>query len=349
MTYDDESSNQRKKGLSEINALMKQSRDWNFIWREMSLSTKEQFSKKIQEKRITDSLKIIELFNNNKINFVVLKGLTIQYFNKNRRFNDLDIYVPQGNYGRAAALLETLGFSPILDNGGKKQHGAGISHHILFRKANRIDVELHYRLVYNSSIIEKKLPVMKEKQFLEIDGIKVPCLRKELQLLGIFLHNFYNHGFLEYYGKMFVDTECLLQNYDMDWNKFLLYVGKTGYHELLFSIINLLNAFNGKNLRIPDFVFDELRWNSSVIRLQLTKRMGKKIFYRYCEIEKLAPSSEKADLMAILDWEIKYYLLFSLGFRSDFFRLLKAYNFFSANTLRRIFQLSGLVDHGVNR
>jgi hypothetical protein len=349
MTEDDKSRDQIKKGLSEINALMKQSRDWNFIWREMSSSTKEQFNKKIQEKRITDSLKIIELFNKNKINFVVLKGLTIQYFNKKRRFDDLDIYVPQGNFERAAALMETLGFSPVQDDMEKKQRAGGILHHVLFHKANRINVELHYRLFYNTSIIEKKLPVMKEKQFLEIDGIKVPCLQKELQLLGIFLHNFYNHGFLEYYGKMFVDTECLLQNYDMDWNKFLLYVRKTGYHELLFSIINLLNAFNGKKLHIPVFVVDELRRNSSVIRLQLTKRMGKKIFYRYCEIGKLPPSSEKADLMTILDWEIKYYLLFSLGFRSDFFRLLKAYNFFSANTLRRIFQLSGLVEHGINR
>jgi hypothetical protein len=348
MTYNDESSNQIKKGLSEINALMKQSRDWNFIWREMSSSTKEQFHKKIQEKRILDCLKIIELLNKNKINFVVLKGLTIQYFNKNRRFDDLDIYVPQGNFERATALMERLGFSPIQDDMEKKQRGSGISHHVLFHKANQIDVELHYRLFHNTSIIEKKLPVMEEKQFLEIDGIKVPCLRKELQLLGIFLHNFYNHGFLEYYGKMFEDTECLLQNYDMDWNTFLLYVRKTGYHELLFTIINLLNVFNRKKLRIPDFVVQELRRNSSVIRLQLTKRMEINFFCRYCEIEKLPSSSEKADLTALLDWEIKYYLLFSLGLRSDFFRLLKAYNLFSANTIRRFFQRSGSVKHGVN-
>jgi len=339
MTTDQKNGIALEEDLGEIKSLMRQSRDWNFIWREMSTPAKEQFRKRIQEKRRRDSLEIIELLNKNKINFIVLKGLTLQYFNEIRRFDDLDIYVPPDDYQKAAALIESLDFTPLKNETKQKQRGWEIPHHIQYHKTNNVRVELHYRLFFNTSGLERKLPVMEEKIFLNIDGIPVPCLSKELQLLTILLHNFFNHGFLDYYRKTFEDTRCLLQNYDMDWNKFLIYVHKTGYHELFYRLIILLNVFYGENLTIPDYVVAELKKNSSDIRLQLTKGNEAAFHNRYCTLNQIPSENEKGDSMTILDWTIRYHLLFSLGFRPEFFRQLIAYNLFSADALRTMVRL----------
>lgn len=294
---------------------------------QLNPAIKEKIRRQLQDTRIKDSLALIDLFNSRSVRYVVLKGVTLQCFNNNRTFYDLDIFVPKTDFEKAKALLEISGYSPKRQDVEKYEKNTGF--HIEYNRPDHLQVELHYRLFQCSSLDENNVPLMEERCFLAISGIRVPCLSKELQLLEVFLHYFYNHGFLGFYTKWFEDIEAVILHQDIDWTRFLVLAKKTGCCELLYRILFFLEEFNGKTSAMPPHVRRELRKNSSGTRLFLTAPFDRNFLHEYRELERIAIPEERARRRSRLDWKIKYSLLVSLGFRPDFFRLLW---FFNVNT-----------------
>lgn len=300
------------------------------ITSQLNPALREKILRHLQDTRIQESLALIDLFNSRSVRFVVLKGVTLQCFNKDRTFYDLDIFVPRTDFEKAMVLLEIAGYSPKRTDSEKYRRNTGF--HIEYNKPDHIQVELHYRLFQCSTLDENELPLMEERCFLAISKTRVPCLSGELQLLEVFLHYFYNHGFLMFSTKWFEDIETVIRYQDIDWTRFLVLAKKTGCCELLCRILYFLEEFNGKPSAMPPQVRSELRKNSSGTRLFLTAPFDRNFLHEYRKLERIAIPEEKARRRSRLDWKIKYSLLLSLGLRPDFFRLLWFYNVSTGDT-----------------
>lgn len=318
-----------------IEPFLQQNKDWNSLGEKLSPSFKEKVSaqlsrsvkkkitQKLQDKRIQESLALIDLFNRNNIDYVVLKGLTLQFFNRDRVFFDLDIFVPHTDFEKAKVVLKSFGYSSKGEDEEKYSRNTGF--HIEYNKTDTIQVELHYRLTEYSFIDEHVVPLMREKRFMDISGIRVPCLSPELMLLQVFLHYSYNHGFLQYYRKWYEDIETIVLNQEIDWSKFLDFARATGCSELIYKILILLEDFNGKKIAVPATVRQELLKNSSSVRLFFTRSFDNHLYEEYQEIKKITDPEKIAPRKSRLDWKIKHSLFFSLGFKPVFFNSRSQY------------------------
>jgi len=327
-----EAGGTQEKVQAGMEPLKQQNRDWNSIREKLSPSIKDKINRQLspsirekinrqyeqlQEKRITESLAIIDQFNRNSINFVVLKGLTLQFFDKNRVFFDLDIFVPQTDFEKAKALLVFLGYMP--EEYDLENYRETSEKHIRYNKSGKILVELHYRLFGNSSIDETDLPLIDEKYYLDISGISVPSLSPELSLLEVFLHNFYHHRFVDFDKKWYNDIETVIINQNVDWKKFLTFARRTGCCELIYKILSFLEYFNGKKSAMPRIVRQELLNNSSAIRLFLTYSFDNQLFNEYKEIKKITIPEKITQEKLLLDSKIRLSLIFSLESKKEFF------------------------------
>jgi hypothetical protein len=213
-------------------------------WKDkLSDKAKKRMAEKIREQKIKDNLAIIKLLNKEKIDYVILKGISLWYFNRNRDFDDLDILVGRNDVEKVANLLnkefnykyerpEELDFVKKLEQKNV--------HDITMRAPKMIPVEIHYRIF--NYLDQHNLALMSDKVILELDGVNLPCQSKELQLLEAFLHNIYHHFFVCDMQKWVTDINIILDNYDIDWKKFIQIANELKQKEVIHLTIKLLKV-----------------------------------------------------------------------------------------------------------
>ena len=279
----------------------------------LSIESKKHLMRLLQRaKRIRDSLKIIDFLSKNSVNYVVFKGLTLYYLDKDRKFYDMDIFVEHKDVKKVVKMLENK-FNYAANKAELNYFKQGIGFHIELKHADMLPVEVHYFLFDSSLIDNDKAPILDDKQYIIINRTRIPCMSKEMQLINIFLHNVYNHGFIVDYKKWLDDVLHMVDN-DLDWDNFLDLAKRLDASEIIFRTIRILNLFNKKNLKIPKHVMEELHKDSSSISLFMTYRLEKFFYKNYpVNIEEILKDTKN------LDWKIKYSGLLlsasSLGFR----------------------------------
>lgn len=95
-----------KGTFKEISSLMKTSRKWEDIAGNLSKEAKFDLDTIVFEKKLNQCLEVIDILNKEKIDYVVLKGITLAYSNKKRFFGDLDIFVKPQQINKALKILE---------------------------------------------------------------------------------------------------------------------------------------------------------------------------------------------------------------------------------------------------
>lgn len=228
-----------KELLSEIFTLM-ETNPGN--WKDkLSDRAKLLLREQVREKRVKDTLKIMKCLNAEKINYIILKGISLWYFDRGRDFEDIDILVAPEDVEKVADILnQKFGYQykrpkelDFLRN--PKQNNA---HDVSIVTPKMTPVEIHYRMF--NYLDQHKLSLMSDKLFLEFDGTEIPCHSKELQLLEAVLHHVYNDFFICDRKKWVNDINLIINNYDIDWKKFIRMAEELRQKEVIYLTMKML-------------------------------------------------------------------------------------------------------------
>ena len=228
-----------KELVSEIFTLMKTYPD---NWKDkLSDKAKILLREQKREKNVKDSLKIIKSLNEKKIDYIVLKGITLWYFDHGRDFEDIDILVAPEDVEKVANILNKkfgYEYDRLEELDFLKDPNQSHAHDVTMLAPNLIPVEIHYRMF--NYLDQHNLDLMSNKVFLNLDHVKIPCQSKELQLFEAFLHNVYHHFFICDKIKWINDLNIIIHNYDIDWDKFLQMIDNSNQKELIYLTVKML-------------------------------------------------------------------------------------------------------------
>ncbi|MCX6774224.1 MAG: nucleotidyltransferase family protein [Candidatus Micrarchaeota archaeon] len=212
---------------------------------------------------LRDSLKVIRFLNSRGIDYAVLKGISLWYFDRARQFGDIDIFVSRSDAKKVAELLiqefgydyERMGELAFVEKDEIRN-----AHDISMISPGATPVEIHYRL-FNYAPDYGIYP-LRNKVCLEIDGVRVPCPQKELQLLEVLLHNAYNHMFICDMKKWVRDINIIIDNYDIDWDGFIELLAASKQTELAYLTVRFLDFQAKPGTKVHPSVMARLRPHS---------------------------------------------------------------------------------------
>ena len=176
--------------------------------RNQHLVVKKQFDKVLGE--------VVLLLQKENIDYVVFKGPAVASLYtcpSARTMGDIDFYVPDWDYNRALTLFEsTLGVTV--------EHCDVDKHDSFSYKGIRF--EMHYQMEtfgsrkhqkYFSNLVDKSIKDGNLRYFMLTDGVRVPMLCPEIDLMLVFKHMF-NHLIGEGVGlRQTTDVAVLIHNY----------------------------------------------------------------------------------------------------------------------------------------
>jgi len=237
---------------AEIASLMKTNPDPEFVRANLSEASKRRFAALVRGRRIAQTLRVIGFLNRRGVDFAVLKGVTLARFDRARDFADLDILVYRRDVEAVGGMLEReFGYFysrpeelESLERGDDNCHDVSLHH------SHMLPIEIHFRL-FNYTPDESLHP-LSGKAFMETDGVRIPCLRKELQLLEVLLHNALHHMFICDREKWARDINIVVDNNDIDWEGFAALARSINHSEVAYLTACLLRSFKKTKARIPD-------------------------------------------------------------------------------------------------
>jgi hypothetical protein len=300
--------NLNKYEEKKLSLFLRRKLDWNYIHQNFTEKTSKRLIDFTQEKRIKNSLEIIDFLNKQNINYIVLKGLTLWHFNKKRRFGDLDILVGTKDFYRTIKLIcNKLKYKVKKDHLNQLITG----HHLELIHPHRICIEIHQYLTDLTHIDSKSLSLASNKIYLNIKNIKVPSLIPEFQLLEVILHNVYSHYFCANYNRWSDDINTIINNYNIDWNKFFDIISDLRFLELTYVVIKILDKYSTK-INMPLSVLRKIYKNSSKSKLFFLERF-----------ENYSPEyvSEEISKRSSSYFRTKIYFISHFGFNKCFFRI----------------------------
>jgi hypothetical protein len=214
---------------------------------------KQGLARYMQKIHIRDTLRLIVFLNKAGVDYVVLKGITLTYYDLSRKYWDVDILVSKNDAEEVANLLikefnyfyarpEQLKFlkDPNLSN----------AHDIALANSRLIPVEIHYRLFNYLPHDESRL--LADKSYLVMDNVKIPCQSKEMQLLVVLLHNIYHHFFVFCDQKKWIgDINIIVKNYHIDWVTFARMLDGLGQKEIVYLALRVLSRNPEARLELP--------------------------------------------------------------------------------------------------
>jgi hypothetical protein len=245
---------------AEIASLMKVNPSPEYIRAHLSEGSKKRFAALMQERRISQTLDVIRFLNESGVDYAVLKGISLSFYDRGREFADLDILVRQEDAKKAARLLiGKYGYSFMRPKEvGQLDEGHVLNAHDLTLVSKKtIPVEIHYKLF--NYLPTEHLPLLSGKVFLEMDGVRIPCQKLEYQMLELALHNAYHHVFMCDWGKWARDINLLADNRKVDWDSFVRLVTSLGQRELVCLVFSTLDLAGKPRLRVPPHVFARLK------------------------------------------------------------------------------------------
>lgn len=205
----------------------------------------DMWSRKLKQRIISmlyllkDLQLIIHSFDRNKVDYVLIKGLSISRFYPNplyRTMGDIDFFVSEKDYTRAVSILEEMGYSKTEEDSNPL--------HISFARENRMVVELHKNLIHTGYLGSRNYKnwyehIWSNKQTLSFSGIPFNAMSAEDELINQIIH-FACH--FVYFGtklKHIYEIALMIHSNPMDWSyieETLLELGFLKFASLLFSI-----------------------------------------------------------------------------------------------------------------
>jgi hypothetical protein len=271
---------------SEIVSLMKINPDPDFIRNNLSEKSKMKFKEIMQARRLKQTYDILAFLNEKNVDYVVLKGVTLSHFDKSRNFVDLDILVGKSGARRVAdMLIEKYGYAPRNLGYVFSEDAFNGVHDIGLESRSMIPIDVHQKPFAYADIGE--LDYLSGRIRLEAGAIMVPALSPEHQLLEVALHNVYNHFFLVDQAKWIRDLNTILENYEIDWDRFSALLVGTRQASVFCLSIMLLNRFNRDKVMLPAPALQKLRSCSPGLRLYMNRQVV--LWFYYLFLDKFFP------------------------------------------------------------
>ena len=198
-------------------------------------------------------LKIKELFNNNGIPFMCVKGFTLKslYPEEELRYmSDLDIYVGDKYLSKAVKLLQKEKYKIVFRT----------DHDVELALENYVTIELHHRLIYKKEFAEDVINKALKNVYFKEGSKEFFFKKKEDEYLYIFLHLLTHY---EYGGigiKHFVDLHLYLNKYKDQLNFSYIHNAykHTAYEEDCLLIEELcLDLFDDKYSKLISKIIED--------------------------------------------------------------------------------------------
>lgn len=257
---------------------------------------------------------MVLLLQKEGIDFVVFKGPAVASFYPiptSRTMGDIDFYVPEWDYARALKLLECT-LDVTLERCDVDKHDSFCYKGIRF--------EMHYQMEtfgsrkhqkYFSNLVDESIKDGNLRYFMLTDGVRVPMLCPEIDLILVFKHMF-NHLIGEGVGlRQTTDVAVLIHNYASILNISDLreHLRNIGYLKAFDAMVALVsNYYNivweeyikflkAVDYRMADLLITDILSNGNFGRLDYKHRSGQKKrmettsrFFTHClKYFKLAP------------------------------------------------------------
>ena len=234
-------------------------------------------------------------FNNARIRYVVLKG--IQIINRIypefscRSVGDIDIFIHPEDYRSAAALLESSGFSfpdqamhavsDVYDKNWVEREMREISYvRPAWPDAIRLDIHLSMEIFRNHEQMNQIFPIGKldwlsHATVLNIDGLMIPCLDDEYELLHMIFHYSIWHSFMGH--KWLVDICRMLQVKadSLDWKKIYDACHCLNLRRLVSLTLSLCASIGG-----PDLIPEAAKRYFLPVHRSLAYTMARRIMFK---------------------------------------------------------------------
>lgn len=244
---------------AEILSLMRKNPDPSYVRANLSKSSKEKFAAMVQARRIAQALRIVKFLNSKGVDFVVLKGITLSCYDRSREFADMDILVaPEDVKGVGDMLAGEFGYYytrpeelEMLARGDDNCHDVSLGH------GQMLPIEVHFRLF--NYVPDDPIQPLEGITFLDMDGVRIPSLCSELQVLEVLLHNALHHMFLCDKEKWARDMNLIIDNNEIDWPAFAKLSRRINYSEVAYLTAMFLRSHTKTKARIPDAAMRILR------------------------------------------------------------------------------------------
>lgn len=251
--------------------------------RSQHMTIKKQFDNVLAE--------VVLLLQKENIDFVVFKGPAVASFYScpsARTMGDIDFYVPDWDYDRALALFEsTLGVTV---------ERCDVDKHDSFSYKG-IRFEMHYQMEtfgsrkhqkYFSNLVDESIKDGDLRYFMLTDGVRVPMLCLEIDLILVFKHMF-NHLIGEGVGlRQTTDVAVLIHNYASILNISDLreHLQNIGYLKAFDAMVALVGKYynvswdaygdylSSKDFRMAGMLMADIMKNGNFGRMDYKHRSG---------------------------------------------------------------------------
>ena len=232
-------------------SLFTKDEDINILKEEKKLTLSTIINQATHVKKISD---ILNIFNNNNIPVIVLKGLVVRYLYPNpnlRTMSDADILVHTHDLNKVELLLTSLGYIKLEES---DEHGA----HLVFYNSYNV-IEVHWRLTnrdYYKGDISFEDHLWDNTMKVNVEKTETLSLGLEDLALHLCVHMAVHlacHGF----GiRQLCDLVLLVekQGNDIDWKLFLDKAKISGIEKFSLVIFKICNVLF--NMNIPKELYE---------------------------------------------------------------------------------------------
>ncbi len=200
--------------------------------------------------------KLCQVIANQKIKYVILKGLPVRLFFEEkppqRLYLDADILIDKGSFTKSADILTNLGFREVKSEVfGQEMKNSLQVNFIKNTKPFPVVIDLHIeaavgftkipelnRLLGNYAQITRFF--LNSGQKVKENGKVFSILKKEALLLYLLLHLFH-HNFQGSHRMQFIDALARTQN--LDWNKITRDTKKLRIQSLIFPAAAIVKKY----------------------------------------------------------------------------------------------------------
>ena len=238
-----------------------------------------------------NGLEIIKLFNDNNIDYILVKGITVFWHLYDdetlRAVSDLDFLIRRDHYHKLSKLLEDRGFyyprnefaamNLIITREEFESGGCEIS----FVKDTfpfKTSIDVHFDLSgfkKMQSVMHLLYPMSKFDWFgntrtIEINNCSVTCLNFEMSLLHMIYHFSIHHSFMGLKWLLDICQMIVKHNDVIDWDKFYKTVENANIKRLVGISLGMVNEITG----VESFgEYDLKDFLNNGINLNIYKRM----------------------------------------------------------------------------
>ena len=169
-----------------------------------------------QQQTVNNIKGIFNAFKESDLQVMILKGIAYARYYKNpfaRRMTDLDIYVRHNDIDKIDKILEGFWYYKV-DNKGLP------SHHIIYKNAHNITIELHTKLVDENKFPELALlseDIFENTYMTSFNGIDFLSPKAEYELLFCLAHMYKHYYDVGFGFKQICDVFQIINHNSIDW------------------------------------------------------------------------------------------------------------------------------------